>query len=190
MRTVICSLLLILSSPVFADDLNYNFFQLSFDRVELDDDFGLDVDGDSWAFAGSFEVAESWFVFADYGMGDFDFGVDLDQWSVGGGFHTPVANNVDFVATAAYVGADISAGGLSVDDNGLGASIGLRAMVTPNVELNGTISYVDLGDFGDDTSLSGSAWWNFTEQFALGVRAGVADDVTQYGIGGRFYFGR
>ena len=189
MRILVCGLLLAVFSSAAADDLNYNFIQFGYDRIELDSDFGFDVDGDGWTLGGSFEVGESWFLFAGYGQADFDFGIDLDQWSAGAGFHTPMANNVDFVATLGYVTADIGAAGVSVDDDGLGASIGIRAMVSPFIELNGAINYTDLGDFGDDTSLSGSAWYNFTEQFALGLGLGLGDDVTEYGIGALLYFG-
>ena len=189
MRSILCGLLLAVSTTAFADDLNYNFLTLGYDRVDLDDDLGFDVDGDSWNIGGSFEVGESWFLFAGYGMGDFDFGIDLDQWSAGGGYHLPMADNVDFVATLSYQRADISAGSLSLDDDGFGASVGIRAMVSERVELNGTVSYVDFGDFGDDTSLGGSAWLNLTEQFALGLGVSFSDDATAYGLGGRLYFG-
>ena len=189
MRSILCGLLLAVSSTAFADDLNYNFLTLGYDRVDLDDDLGFDVDGDSWNIGGSFEVGESWFLFAGYGMGDFDFGIDLDQWSAGGGYHLPMADNVDFVATLSYQRADISAGSLSLDDDGFGASVGIRAMVSERVELNGAVNYVDFGDFGDNTSLSGSAWLNLTEQFALGLGVSFGDDATAYGLGGRLYFG-
>ena len=189
MRSILCGLLLAVSTTAMADDLNYNFLSLGYERIELDNDFGFDVDGDGWTIGGSFEVGESWFLFAGYGMGDFDFGVDLDQWAAGGGYHLPMADNVDFVATLSYQRADISAGVLSVDDDGFGASVGLRAMVSERVELNGSVDYVDFGDAGDETSLSGSAWLNLTEQFALGLGVSFSDDATAYGLGGRLYFG-
>lgn len=189
MRSILCGLLLAVSTTAMADDLNYNFLSLGYERIELDDDFGFDADGDGWTIGGSFEVGESWFLFAGYGMGDFDFGIDLDQWSAGGGYHLPMADNVDFVATLSYQRADISAGSLSLDDDGFGASVGIRAMVSERVELNGAVNYVDFGDFGDDTSLSGSAWLNLTEQFALGLGVSFSDDATSYGLGGRLYFG-
>ena len=189
MRSILCGLLLAVSTAAMADDLNYNFLSLGYERIELDDDFGFDVDGDGWTIGGSFEVGESWFLFAGYGMADFDFGIDLDQWAAGGGYHLPMADNVDFVATLSYQRADVSAGSLSVDDDGFGASVGIRAMVSERVELNGSINYVDFGDFGDETSFGGSAWLNLTEQFALGLGVSFSDDATEYGLGGRLYFG-
>lgn len=186
--TLSTAVLLALASPAFADGLSYNYLEAGFAQIDLDDDI-VDVDGDGFEIGGSFEVGDQLFVFADYGSADFDFGVDLDQLSVGLGFHTPLSNNADFVAKIAYVSAEVSAFGFSADEDGFGASIGLRGKPSERVELEGFIDYVDLGD-GDDTSVSGAAWYEFTEAFAVGLNVGLGDDVTSYGIGARLYFGQ
>ena len=48
MRSILCGLLLAISTTAMADDLNYNFLSLGYERIELDDDFGFDIDGDGW----------------------------------------------------------------------------------------------------------------------------------------------
>ena len=75
------------------------------------------------------------------------------------------------------------------DEDGIGAEIGLRSMLSDRLELAGFIQYADLGDGGDDTSVRVEAWYSFTENFALGMNVGAGDDVLRYGIGVRFYFG-
>ncbi len=177
------------SVTAMAEDISYNYVVGGYQRIDLDNGFGLDIDGDRFAIGGSFEVGESWFLFAGYGLSDFDFGVELDEISAGVGFHTAISPSTDFVAEVGFASADISAAGVSVDDNGYAASVGVRSMLSNEVELAAAVTYADIGDFGSDTSVGGSAWYNLSEQFALGLTANAGDDVTSYGLGARLYFG-
>jgi len=188
LRSIAVMTLLVLSVPAMAQGISYNYIEGSFNQVELDDSI-VDVDGDGFGIGGSFEVADQFHVFASFDTTDFDFDVDLDETKIGGGFHTSLSPNVDFVANLAWVRFDASGPGGSIDDDGFGASIGLRAMAGSNVELAGAIEYVDIGD-GDDTSINGEAWYNFSETFAVGLNVGLGDDITRYGIGARLYFGQ
>lgn len=186
-RSIACVSLAALAAPALAEGPSYNYIEAGYERVEIDDAFG-DVDGDGFGIGGSFEIGDQWQVIASYGSADFDFDVDLDQLVIGGGFHSPVSDNVDVVANLVYVRLDASAFGFSVDDDGFGASIGLRGMAAPQVELEGYVDYIDLDDSGDDTSFRGAAWYYFTESFAAGVQLGAGDDTTSYGIGARLFF--
>ena len=78
---------------------------------------------------------------------------------------------------------------LAADEDGYGATVGIRGLVSDNFELSGSIGYVDLGDAGDGTAFGAEALYSFTENFALGFNVSVDDDVTMYGVGARFYFG-
>lgn len=176
-----------LAAPALAEGPSYNYVEGAYQRVDID--LGpADVDGDGFRIGGSFEIGEMWQVVANYGMADLDFDVDFDQLSLGGGFHAPVTDNVDFVANFVYVRVEASAGGFDADDDGLGMSIGLRGFAADRLELAGFIDYVDLDDSGDDTSIRGQAWYSFTREFALGFDLSSGDDVTTYGIGARYYF--
>jgi len=178
-------------SPAFASDLSYNFVEIGYVDAELDDGVpGFSFDGDGFGIGGSFEVGENWFVAANYSTLGFDFGIDLDQFSVGGGYYFGMSERTDLVATLSYLSAEISASGFGSDNaDGYGVSIGVRSMLTDNVELNGSIGYSDLGDGADGTAFSAGALYSFTDNFALGFDIGIDEDVTLYGLGGRFYFG-
>lgn len=181
-------LLLMAATPAMAD-ISYNYVDLSVQRIELDVP-GADVDGDGIAIGGSFEIAEDWFVQAGYGTADFDFGVDLDQFALGLGYRSAISQTSDVFATVSYLRADVSASGFgSADDDGFGISVGVRAMLTDVLELNGSIGYVDLDQGGDGTSISAGGLYSFTDTFALGLGIGFDEDVTSYGIVGRIYFG-
>ena len=182
--------LLLLAGPALAADISYNYIQLDYGFVELEDVVpGVSVDGDGPGISGSFEVGENWFIGAGYQKVDFDFDVEFEQISAGLGYHTGIAANTDFFATVSYVQLDASGGGGSASENGYGATIGVRGMVSEKLELDGVIGYVDLGDGADGTSFGAAAIYNFTKTFSFGVNVGFEEDATSYGAGVRLYFG-
>lgn len=191
-RKILGVTLALAMSPAFAGDLSYNYVQLGYQKAELDGGFGgIDVDGDGFGVGGAFEIGENWFVPVSYGTLDFDFGVQLDQLAVGLGYHAPLSNGTDFFATLSYLSAEISASGFgSLDEDGYGATVGVRGMLTDSVELHGSIGYSDLGDGADGTAFGAGALYSFSENFALGFDLAFEEDVTMYGIGARFYFGK
>lgn len=181
--------LLIFAVPGLADGPSYNFVQGAYQSVDLDDDGGINVDGDGYGLLGSFEIGDSMFGFVGYVKTDFDFGIDLTQLQAGLGYHIGLTDNTDFYASLAYVEADFEARGFgSSDDSGYGATIGVRSIVTDLVELYGEVAYADFGD-GDNTSVGAGIWFNLTDRFALGLGAARDDDATAYGAGARLYFG-
>lgn len=189
-RFIAVSAALLMAAPVMAGGLSYNYIEGSYQRIELDAG-PFDVSADAFSIGGSFELGENAFIFADYSSADFDEGIDLSQLDIGAGYAVPISTNTDFYGKLAWVTTEVDANGFnSLDDSGIGAAIGIRSMVSPAVELYGEISYVDLDDAGDGTSIGGGAWWNLSEVFSLGVNIENDDDVTAYGASARFYFGK
>ena len=183
----------LLALPAFAGDISYNYIELGYQKIDIDDPgFGFDVDGDGFGIAGSFEVGESAFVEVSYSQADFDIGIetiDLDEIAAGIGWHTTMSNNSDFYALLQYIRAEASLTGFdSIDEDGIGFEIGVRGMVTDNIELAGSIAYVDLGDAGDGTSFGAQMLYEFTENFAAGVFLDFEEDASSYGAGVRFYW--
>lgn len=183
--------LLILAAPLQAGEFSYNFFEFGYQTVEIDDVVpGLDVDGDGFVLGGSVEVAEDWFVLASYSAIDFDFGVDGDTLELGGGYHAAISDRADFFATLSYLRAEASANGFSSDsEDGIGMRVGVRGKVSDRVELEGSLGYANLGGGNDGTSFSVGALYEFTPTVSGGVRFGVEEDATAFGVGARFYFG-
>ena len=182
---------LFLVSPAMAERPSFNFIELGYDYVDLDLGGGVDVDGDGFAFGGSFEISENMFGFASYADTGFDFSVDLTQMQLGLGWRTGLTDNTDFFARVAYVKAEIDAPVFgSLDENGYGLGIGVRSNVSDLVELYGEVAYVDLGSDAEGGSVSGGAYFNVSDNVALGLSASVDVDVTSYGASVRFYFDR
>ena len=177
-----------LGTPAIADSPNYNFVQGTYQRADLDEQFGIDIDGDGFGLSGSFDVGQDIHVFGGYQQFDFDFGIDLDELALGIGWHPAISQNTDLVATLAYINAEAEGFGVSADEDGYSASVGLRSMLTDNFELAGSLVYTDIGSGDGDVSVAGQTWYNLTESFAIGAGVEADDDVVIYGIGIRVYF--
>lgn len=191
LRSVLFTALLALSAAATAQDFDYNYMALGYERVTLDDGT-FDVDGDGIGLAGSVEINEDFFLFGGYGMAEFEeagIEVDADTLSIGLGWHTSLSEQVDFVAGLSYEYIDLSALGISVDDNGIGLGVGLRYAASPNVEINGGVDYVDYSDGGDDTTFGLGLLYRVSDAVDIGVSGDWGDDSSAYGVGGRFYFG-
>jgi hypothetical protein len=172
--------------PTFAADLNYNYLQAGYQRFDFD---GAFEEYDGYGIGGSFAVADSWFIDASYGTVDLGAGVDLDTLSAGFGYHVGIADNMDFYGSLSWVRADVSVAGFgSGSEDGYGATIGLRGMLSDSVELTGSVSYVDLGDGADDTTVGAGLLYSFTDNVAVGIFIDADDDATAYGGGIRVYW--
>ena len=186
-RSMLIVALLSLSATAAAEGLDYSFVQGSYTQVEFDD---LDIDGDGFGIGGSLAIGDRFAVFAGVDTADLDFDVETTGWEVGGLYHAPLSDRVDFVSSLSYVSVEIDVPGFgSADDDGFGVGIGLRGMASPQLELSGGISYVDLNDSGDDTSFSAGMLYHFTDAFAVGLGGSWGDDASAYGISGRISFG-
>lgn len=181
-------LLLAFTASASAKDFDYDFFQLSYGNIEFDD---INVDGDGFGLAGSYSINEDFHVFAGYEAAGLDFGIDATTIGAGLGWHTTLSPVVDLVASVSYQYVELDAPGAgNADDSGLGLGVGLRYAATELLELNAGISYVDLGDSGNDTGFGVGGLYTFTDAFALGFGADWSDDATSYTLAGRFYFGQ
>lgn len=166
-------------------EFNYNLVSASYGTVDFDD---LDVDGDGFGLAASFAIAENFHVFGGVDTADLDFDVDLTSWSAGMGYNTPISEKVDVIAQLSYENLEVDTPFGDADDDGFGLGVGLRVAASEKVELNGSVTYVDLSDSGDNTALGAGFLFNFTESISAGVQASFDDDVNVYSVTGRIYF--
>ena len=189
MKKLIGIVLVLFAVPAFAADVNYNYAQFAYMRADID---GTSEEPDGFGIGGSFEVGESWFVVASFAQVEAEelgLSAELDDLAIGFGYHTPISDNVDFYGTLSWLRSEVSADGFgSFDDDGFGATIGMRGMVSDQVELSGSIGYSDVGDFGDGTAFGVGLIYNVPDTFGLGINAAFGDDVTIYGAGLRLYW--
>lgn len=191
LTTLLATAALALPGFAAADDLSYDYLDLSYAESEFDIG-NTDVDGDGFALAGSLAVAPNWHVFADFAMTDFDFGIDATTLRAGGGYNYGISDSADVIARLFAVRTELEVdGGGSDDDTGVGIGVGLRALVMPSLELEGAIDYVDVefaGDDGGEALFTGGARYFVTPQIAVGGTVSIGDDLATFGINGRFNF--
>ncbi len=167
---------------------SYDYVELGYINAEFDAG-PADLDGDGFRIEASVSATDAVFVYANYADIGLDLGIDATLLEIGGGWHTPLSNSTDFVATLAYVNVEADAGGgLSADDDGFGISAGLRGTPADRIELRGRILYEDLDD--SNTSLEIFGDYYFTENFSLGAGFLIDDDASAWLLQGRFHFGR
>ena len=166
----------------------YTYVEVGYQRINPDN---FDDDANAGALEGSVAVADHVHLFAGYSYGQVDTAgttVDLESAEGGAGLNIPLTKTVDVVADAAYLWAKVHADRFgSADDDGYGLRLGLRAMVTPKLELNGGASYTDVS--GTEWAGYAGAAYNFTDAFAVTVDVSAGQDATSYGAGVRFYLG-
>ena len=187
--TVLGGVLLANAAAAAEHGPNYTFMEAGYQHVEIDD---FEADGDALALQGSFALNDMFNLVGNYQDGsiDSDFGVEVDVTTLelGGGMHLPLSPTVDFVSQLTWVTTELDAGAFGdVDDDGYGVGAGVRAMVTPQLELAGGINYMDVAD-EDDTSFGGKVVYHFTDMFAMTGAAQFGDNATTYGLGLRANF--
>ncbi len=188
LRSSLLILLLALSASASAEDFDYSFLSIGYGIIDFDD---IGVDGDGFNIGGSYSISDSVHVFGGYQAADLDFGIDASTFSAGIGYNTSVSPAVDLVARVSYEYAEVDPPGPGdFDDSGFGLALGLRFAASDMIELNAGITYVDLGDGGDDTGFGLGGLYNFSDAFALGLSGNWTSDVSVYALTGRLYFGR
>ena len=168
----------------------YTYLEAGYAHVEFDN-FN-NADGDQFGAGGSLALTDMVHLFGSYAEGSVEASngpsIDTTNAVAGIGLNYAVEPAFDVVGRVSYVYAKAEAGNFDVDDSGLGLSVGVRDMITPTIEVNGDINYVDFGD-SSDTSLRLGAVFNFTEMVAMTVNASFGEDVASYGVGVRAYLG-
>lgn len=187
-RSLVLTLLLMLSVSAGAQSASYDYLQGTFGRVDLDGT-GLDADGDGLGISASFSLNSDFHVFGDYQTADLNFGVDVSVLELGGGYHTDISPRLSVNANVGYIEVDASAAGIgSADADGLFVGLGLRGPVSDTVELFGGLDYIDFdGDDGETRAKAGFIL-SLTEALGVGVEANLWDDVNIFQLHARYYF--
>jgi hypothetical protein len=176
---------LIACSPMaaLAAGPTYNYIDAAYLSVDVDN--GPTLDG--FGIAGSFALTESFHVVAGYAeLSKSPFTVS--DGSLALGWNHSLNDITDFVARAGWEYGRVKLSGFgSDDDNGWSVEVGLRSMLTPQFELNGFISHVDIFD-GDDQIVSVGGVYYFTPSIGLGAGVSLSDDATGWNVGVRFAF--
>ncbi|MBS3785640.1 MAG: hypothetical protein KGY57_02410 [Gammaproteobacteria bacterium] len=127
-------------------------------------------------------------------LSDSKLGTEVEEsnGSLSVGYATAISNAADFVVTGSFVSSEVEVCNLTAcasdDETGFGLSGAFRYWASNNLELNASVSYVDLGDFGDSTAFgAGGAFW-FDDHSSLTLALSTSSDATATSIGYRYAF--
>ena len=115
--------------------------------------------------------------------------VDLTYLDLGVGFRNALRSDVDLVAIAGLVMAEIDTPGASDDDTGLSLTGGVRGIASPQIEYGAYANYTSVFNDGDLT-LTGEGLLHLNRQLALAASLGLSDDFTVLTLGARWNFAR
>ncbi|WP_175405163.1 outer membrane beta-barrel protein [Salinimonas lutimaris] len=139
------------------------------------------------------KITDDIFVAGSYSQIDDTWqGVDMDvtQGTAGVGYRYGLNQTTDVYGILSYEYADIeyasALGTLTTDDDGYGLTAGVRSMVMPNVELKGSVRYIDTTD--STTSVNVGADYLISPEFAVGLNYDMGDDVDVFGVNARYNF--
>ena len=185
MKTLVLLAALLASGTAFAQnaqqqsaDFDYNYLELRF--VDVDNN------GDGLRFGGSFDFGNNWLLVGGVTSLDYNRNVDATWFDIGAGYVWHYTNDWDMTATLRYVNAEFDNSVISVDDDGLAFSGGVRGWLVPRFELRGSVNHITVGD--SDTYLELAGDYHFTPQFAAGLSLEFAGDNDVWTIGGRWFF--
>ncbi len=174
---------LLAASPLALADLSYTNFGVGY----VDGDYGnADIDG--LELRGSFAINSSIHLQASYDALDISPGNgDFDVLAFGGGWHTLLAEELDFVATASIL--DVDAG--IFDGDGIRLTGGLRGKISRELEFGAHLIYEDINDIpnvGDDTGYELEGRYFFNRNNSVGLTLRDVNKVDTFRIDVRFDF--
>jgi Outer membrane protein beta-barrel domain len=190
-----------------ADGPSYNDLYAGYSKSSLDNNSG----GKGYVFGGSYEFYPSWFFAADYGHnsyngGDLTGGFFTTDYTLAIGAHMPISDSADLVGTVAYADDHWKQGpsenlfpGFTVATSdtasGYNITIGIRAMVLDQLELNAFLGHNDVGlvshdHYNSETTGSVGALYNFNTQFGIGLSyiRSNQQSAAEWMLTGRWYF--
>tara|TARA_B100002019_G_scaffold215338_1_gene187939 strand:+ start:1029 stop:1649 length:621 start_codon:yes stop_codon:yes gene_type:complete len=180
-KTAIALAILTLPSAALADSPNWNKVEASY----VDTDLGVgnvgDISLDGFHAGGSvvidqdFVVLKNIFAFADFNSVSEDensANIDLDYLSTGIGSFKSLSDTTDLYGTVSFERIEFSTSSpltqsTSDSENAVGVGVGLRSMVTPNIETNAKIDYIAFDEA--TVRLDISAFYHLTNSLSFGL---------------------
>jgi hypothetical protein len=183
--------LLILPMATFAQQtFSYRYVDVGlFPKAEVD--YGnCDEDGEGIQLRGSLPVTDNIHVFTEFQILNLDDNVDTTRLVIGGGFNWPINSKLDIVGRAGVVNYQIDVGPFDDDDTGVFLGARLRAIVAPNLEVEGGFEHqrIEVLQVENDTYLVAEVRYNFSKELSAGVILNVGGDASVFGVQGRFSF--
>lgn len=160
-------------------DLSYSYAELRFVDVDTNG-------GDGFQLGGSIQLDGPWILVGAITALDYNNNADSTLLELGGGYVWNYTNEFDLIGTLTLVRFEVDTFGGDFDDTGIAFSAGARGLLTPQIELRGSVNHINLDN--SDTYLEIAGDYYFTEQISAGVSLEFAGDLDVLSIGARWFF--
>jgi hypothetical protein len=179
-----------LPMTIHAQSFSYRSVDAAFLPSAKVDGAGIDESGNGFLIRGSLPVYQNFFALTEFQDLHLDHSVNTSRLAIGGGGHWPINKQIDVIARAGIVRYKVDVGRFSDDDTGLWIGGRIRALVAPQLELEGGFEYqhVEAAGLKNDSFLVGEARYNFNTQWSAGVVVNVGGDTTIFGMQARLSF--
>jgi hypothetical protein len=172
------------ASPLLGDDfpeMEYTYVEANY--VYNDSDL-VDDKLDGWEVTGSLELPVNFFLQGTVRQLSGD--VDLKSYRLGAGWHFGFTKRFDIYGILSYARLESDGSDDDFTDDGPAGEVGLRFMLTHNIELNGRTEWADVGD--NDPGVGAGARFYLSDSLSLGARYDTVsgDDTVTAGV--RFEF--
>jgi predicted porin len=164
-----------------------NFDYLQYGYTQFDDS---DNKLDGYHIKGSYSFSDGVFVRGRYqdvsdNIDNISFDVDMTTLAIG--YNFPVSKNISYYAAASY--EQIDEGTDSGNNDGFGAYLGAKNLISPQVELYGELNYININDLDkSEIGYEFGAQYYFNYQWSVGVNYRKFDDVSLINAGLRLSF--
>lgn len=201
MKKVLLGLALLSSVGIANADVapNWNYVALSYQSagIEGEDLEGEDLEG--FGFSGSTLMGEDVFVIGAYSSVSTeieiyreDVDLNLKSMVVGVGYRYGATEDLDVFGVISYQSAEVEASyedsSGSVESNGNGLEIGIKSLLTPQLELTASVAYVATINDESETALSVSATYHLDEHFGIAAGYGQTEDVDTLSLSWVWFF--
>lgn len=175
------------STVAIAKSPSWNNVGVGYINVDIDD---VDYEPSGFALFGSHLVNENIYVHAKYLSTEDDiFGEDLEitTLNLGLGYRHSLNVATDLFGEVSYLSADAEYNNQSEDENGYSLAIGVKSMLTENVE--GVLSASrDSIDGESDTAINLELSYFVSEQFSFGAGYSFSDEANSLSLGIKVHF--
>lgn len=193
-KVVLASVLLLsMGTAQAADSLRWDSASLSYQSVDLDGDklTGFGISGTKLVSDNVFLAGQYASVSDDITVFNSKVNLDFNTLSVGLGYRHAISNTTDLFGIVSYqdieAEASFQGNSASESEDGYGLEAGVRSLITSQLELSASLSYVDIAE-ESETGYNVSARYHFTEQFAAGVGYSKFDDMDTLSLSATIFF--
>lgn len=186
-------------SPItFAEQTSpsWNNISASYTKANIDEIDEISPKG--FSLTGSYLLNDNVFILADLmsvsdDLNESGTNVDLEfnTQTLGLGYKYALNNSSDLFASLSYENIELKAkssyGSESEDESGYGLSVGIRSMVTNQVELMGSLKHIKI-DGESETFFNVGAYYAFNKNISIGASFNKNDEVDFMNITARYSF--